>query len=132
MLDPTAENQPEQRPLCDRPATLQGLTVGLLDISKPRGNVFLDHLETLLSDQGAEVRRYVKPTFAKPLRLTCATKSPPVAMRLLKHSPIEVLVPRAVCTTSTILNGEASPGFLWPPPLLWTLRKPKPKRWVLR
>ena len=66
MLDPTAENQPEQRPLCDRPATLQGLTVGLLDISKPRGNVFLDHLETLLSDQGAEVRRYVKPTFAKP------------------------------------------------------------------
>ena len=40
--------------------------MGLLDISKPRGNVFLDHLEQLLADRGLAVRRYRKPTFTKP------------------------------------------------------------------
>jgi hypothetical protein len=38
----------------------------LLDISKPRGDVFLDRLEQLLTDAGAQVRRYKKPTFTKP------------------------------------------------------------------
>ncbi len=50
----------------DRPATLSGLTVGLLDISKPRGDVFLDRLEERLVDVGASVKRYRKPTFTKP------------------------------------------------------------------
>ncbi|MEY4862339.1 MAG: hypothetical protein RLZ51_434, partial [Pseudomonadota bacterium] len=49
-----------------RPEQLEGLKVGLLDISKPRGDVFLDRLESLLSDRGIEVRRYMKPTVAKP------------------------------------------------------------------
>jgi len=40
--------------------------VGLLDISKPRGDVFLDRLEYLLVESGAVVRRYRKPTFTKP------------------------------------------------------------------
>jgi hypothetical protein len=40
--------------------------VGLLDISKPRGDVFLDQLERRLTAGGAVVRRYAKPTFAKP------------------------------------------------------------------
>ena len=42
------------------------LVVGLLDISKPRGNVFLDRIEERLTGLGATVRRYKKPTFTKP------------------------------------------------------------------
>ena len=50
LLDPTSESAPAERQRIARPANLDGLTVGLLDISKPR----------------ATVRRYRKPTFAKP------------------------------------------------------------------
>jgi hypothetical protein len=66
LLDPTSEAKPSDRPLAARPGSVSGLTVGLLDISKPRGNVFLDRLEELLQQHGAEVRRYRKPTFSKP------------------------------------------------------------------
>jgi len=48
-----------------RPSSLAGKTVGLLDISKPRGDVFLDRLAELLTDRGLRVERYRKPTFAK-------------------------------------------------------------------
>jgi hypothetical protein len=66
VLDPTGELQAPGRSLLPRPATLEGRTVGLLDISKPRGDVVLDRLEQLLSADGARVRRYRKPTFARP------------------------------------------------------------------
>mgnify|MGYP001188296052 FL=1 len=66
LLDPTSEVEPAGRSLVTRRASLEGLTVGLLDISKPRGNVFLDRLEEHLGRRGAAVRRYVKPTFTKP------------------------------------------------------------------
>jgi hypothetical protein len=66
VLDPTSEARPAHRERVARPESLTGLTVGLLDISKPRGDVFLDRLEARLSELGAEVRRYAKPTFTKP------------------------------------------------------------------
>ena len=66
VLDPTAEATPGQRSLNPRPPGLDGLTIGLLDISKPRGDVFLDRLEERLTAHGAMVRRYAKPTFTKP------------------------------------------------------------------
>ena len=66
LLDPTSERQPVERRRVARPATLRGLTVGLLDISKPRGDVFLDRLEELLEGRGVEVLRFRKPTFTKP------------------------------------------------------------------
>lgn len=66
VLDPTSERTPSQRALSPRPASLDGLTVALLDISKPRGDVLLDRLEQRLADDGVTVRRYAKPTFAKP------------------------------------------------------------------
>ena len=66
VLDPTAEATPGQRSLNPRPPGLDGQTIGLLDISKPRGDVFLDRLEEQLTTQGAMVRRYAKPTFTKP------------------------------------------------------------------
>jgi hypothetical protein len=51
-----------------RPRSLQGKTVGLLDISKTGGNLFLDRLERLLRERFhvANVVRTAKPTFAKP------------------------------------------------------------------
>ena len=66
VLDPTSERQPAAREANPRPASLAGLTVGLLDISKARGEVFLDGLEQLLTADGVRTRRYRKPTFAKP------------------------------------------------------------------
>ncbi len=66
LLDPTSEKQPAVRNRVPRPGTLQGLAVGLLDISKPRGDVFLDRIEQVLSDRGVEVLRFRKPTFTKP------------------------------------------------------------------
>ena len=66
LLDPTSERTVLQRSRLPRPASLQGKTIGLLDISKPRGDVFLDRLEERLTDLGASVLRYKKPTFTKP------------------------------------------------------------------
>ncbi len=66
LLDPTSEWAPSQRERLARPAKLDGLTVGLLDISKPRGDVFLDQLETQLRGRNIEVLRFAKPTFTKP------------------------------------------------------------------
>ena len=66
VLDPTGERSVAERELLARPETIAGLRVGLLDISKPRGDVFLDRLETMLQEAGAIVQRYRKPTFTKP------------------------------------------------------------------
>lgn len=66
LLDPTSERTAATRTLNPRPASLDGLTVGLLDISKARGNVLLDRLEARLAADGVTVRRYAKPTFSKP------------------------------------------------------------------
>jgi len=66
LLDPTNERRVATMERVGRPESLRGLTVGLLDISKPRGNVFLDRIEEKLTERGATVVRYSKPTFTKP------------------------------------------------------------------
>ncbi len=66
ILDPTGEQTVVERERLARPATLEGMSVGLLDISKPRGDVFLDRLEERLTSIGADVKRYKKPTCTKP------------------------------------------------------------------
>jgi hypothetical protein len=66
VLDPTGERTVAERSLLPRPEGIEGRTIGLLDISKPRGNVFLDRLEERLTDAGAKVLRFKKPTFTKP------------------------------------------------------------------
>jgi hypothetical protein len=77
ILDPTAEREPRGRPLAARSGS--PATVALLDIHKPRGDVFLDELESLLRARGIEVLRTAKPTFTKPapadLRREIATRS---------------------------------------------------------
>ena len=67
ILDPTDEREPVGRQRSRRPEQISG-TVGLLDISKPRGNVLLDRIEELIGERLPEVqvRRYMKPTFTKP------------------------------------------------------------------
>jgi hypothetical protein len=66
VLDPTGELHPAARQRTVRPNSLDGKRVALLDISKPRGDVFLDRLEELLSARGVLVERFRKPTFARP------------------------------------------------------------------
>jgi hypothetical protein len=66
VLDPTSELNPAKRERPKPLSSLDGQTVGLLDISKARGNVFLDRIEAKLRGAGADVVRYQKPTFTKP------------------------------------------------------------------
>jgi len=66
LLDPTSERVPAERARAARLAALEGKTIGLLDIAKARGDIFLDQLETRLVERGASVVRYAKPTFTKP------------------------------------------------------------------
>jgi hypothetical protein len=66
VLDPTGELEPAIRELTARPPSLDGKTVGLLDITKARGDVFLNRLDEQLTSRGLTVKRYAKPTFTKP------------------------------------------------------------------
>jgi hypothetical protein len=66
LLDPTSERAPAERVVNPRPASLDGRTVGLLDISKSRGDVVIDELEALLRADGIRTERFRKPTFARP------------------------------------------------------------------
>ena len=65
LLDPTDERAPATRERLPRPKTLAGLTVGLLDIAKAQGNIFLDRIEARLVERKAKVERFTKPTFAR-------------------------------------------------------------------
>ena len=72
LLDPTGERRSVERPSAPRLATLDGKIAGktfaLLDISKPRGDVFLQRLAKRLGERLPEVelRSYTKPTFTRP------------------------------------------------------------------
>ena len=67
ILDPTDEREPVRRELTRRPESITG-TIALLDISKPRGDVFLNRLESLIHERlpGIETKRYMKPTVSRP------------------------------------------------------------------
>ena len=66
LLDPTAEREPTERPPAPRPKSLDGLTIGLLDIAKVRGDVFLDRIAEVLDQRGFRVARFRKSTYTKP------------------------------------------------------------------
>ena len=67
ILDATDEREPVKRQLTRRPDSISG-TIALLDISKPRGDVFLDRIQQLLGERlpGVQTRRYRTPTVARP------------------------------------------------------------------
>ncbi len=83
VLDPTAELNPPERQRVPRPKSFDGLTVGLLDISKARGDVFLDRLESKLVENGVKVERYAKPTF---------TRVAPVDLKQLISTQCDVVI----------------------------------------
>ena len=67
LIDPRDERRPEDARPADRLRSLAGRVVGLIDISKPGGSVFLDRLaDRLQRETGvARITRAVKPTFSK-------------------------------------------------------------------
>ena len=64
ILDPTPEREASGLPLAAPMG--EGARIALLDIRKPRGDVFLDELDRLLVERGHAVERTMKPTFTKP------------------------------------------------------------------
>lgn len=52
-------------PLAARPSSLAGRRVALLDISKARGDEFLDRIEQLVLGLGATTWRTRKPAFSR-------------------------------------------------------------------
>lgn len=71
LYNPTAAPVQAGASLAARVPDLRGKTIGLLDISKAKGNFFLDRLAQRLEEQfqPAEIIRRVKPTFARPAPL---------------------------------------------------------------
>ena len=67
ILDPTNEQEPIRRPLAPRVTVLRG-SLGLVDISKSRGEIFCDELQRLIVERNydIEIVRFRKPTFTKP------------------------------------------------------------------
>ena len=65
LLDPTSERQAVWRKALPRPKSLAGKRVALLDISKPRGDVFLDRVEQHLQRAWESKRSAIR---SRPLR----------------------------------------------------------------
>ncbi len=68
LVNPLDERSPDRRSPAPRLDSLEGKTLALLDISKPRGKEFLDRLEQLLKERYGVSRivREIKPTYTKP------------------------------------------------------------------
>ena len=68
LYDPTAAPTRRTTPLAARVPDLNGQVIGMLDISKPKGNLFLDRLAERLTEQfqPRDIIRRMKPTFARP------------------------------------------------------------------
>jgi hypothetical protein len=65
-VSPIDERRRAPEPLAPRRETLAGATVALLDITKRRGDEFLDRIEARLREHGAETFRVSKEIFSKP------------------------------------------------------------------
>jgi nucleotide-binding universal stress UspA family protein len=66
FVSPFDERRRVAEPLAPRPDSLEGRTIALLDITKRRGDEFLDRIEELLHARGAHTFRVVKEIFSKP------------------------------------------------------------------
>ena len=68
LVNPLDERAEEKLSPAPRLDSLEGKTLALLDISKPRGKEFLDRLEHILKERYGVSRivREVKPTYTKP------------------------------------------------------------------
>jgi hypothetical protein len=68
MYDPTASPTSSVTPLAARVADLNDKVIGMLDISKPKGNLFLDRIAERIQErfQPRQIIRRMKPTFTRP------------------------------------------------------------------
>lgn len=66
MHDPTAELEPVERPRIAPAVPLSEARIALMDLGKIRSDDFLDSVERELRGRGLDVRRFAKPTNAKP------------------------------------------------------------------
>ena len=83
LLDPTGEHTVSAKKKAPRPKSLEGVTIGLLDIGKARGDVFLNRLDERLTERGITVKRYAKPTMTRPA---------PLALRQQMGTEIHVMI----------------------------------------
>ena len=74
LLNPTGEHEIVARRKAAKPITLDGITVGVLDIGKLRGDVFLDRIAERLGERGIPVKRYAKPGPNRPAVLETRQK----------------------------------------------------------
>ena len=68
VLDPTLEAAPVLARMAQRPSTLAGKRIGLLDNGKPHARELLECVEQLLEERlkPAQVLRFRKPNSSKP------------------------------------------------------------------
>ena len=66
ILDPTGGEEAPSWTLSAPMDPERPCRVGLLDISKTQGDLYLDEIERLLRLQGFSVSRFRKPTMARP------------------------------------------------------------------
>lgn len=65
VLDPTDERLPVERARAPRLTSIAGRRIALLDISKARGDIFLNRLAEQLEERGAKVEHFKKATFSR-------------------------------------------------------------------
>ncbi len=65
-VSPFDDRRRPAEPLAPRRAALDGASVALIDITKRRGDEFLDRVEARLREHGAETFRMAKEIFSKP------------------------------------------------------------------
>jgi hypothetical protein len=82
-VSPFDERSRVAEPLAPRRADLTGACVALLDITKRRGDEFLDRIEELLQARGASTFRVVKEIFSKPA-------SPEIVRRIANRGDLAV------------------------------------------
>jgi hypothetical protein len=82
-VSPFDERRRVAEPLAARPASLKGKRVALLDITKRRGDEFLDRIEERLHARGAVSFRVVKEIFSKPA-------SPEIVRRIANRGDLAV------------------------------------------
>ncbi|MBV9002778.1 MAG: hypothetical protein JO304_27230 [Solirubrobacterales bacterium] len=82
-VSPFDERRRAAEPLAPRPVSLKGKQIALLDITKRRGDEFLDRIEELLQSRGALTFRVVKEIFSKPA-------SPEIVRRIADRGDLAV------------------------------------------
>jgi hypothetical protein len=82
-VSPFDERRRVAEPLAPRPTSLEGKHVALLDITKRRGDEFLDRIEERLRARGAVSFRVAKEIFSKPA-------SPEIVRRIADRGDLAV------------------------------------------